>query len=103
MEEQKLLKKQFVLHIIYNMIAFAVIFILFGILMFVMVRNITFSSVDKQLIEAQNEFNQSNIKKDSIYSIFGFQSSGIFESILPEFDISNKINNPNITLILRLD
>lgn len=101
MEEQKMLKKQFVLHIIYNMIAFSVIFIMFGILMFAMVRNITFSSVDKQLIEAKNEFNQSNLKNDNIYSIFDFQSSGIFESILPELDISNKINNPSITLILR--
>lgn len=101
MEEQKLLKKQFVLHIIYNMIAFSLIFIMFGFFMFLMVKNITFSSVDKQLSDAQNEFNQINSSLESKYSIFEFKSYGIFENIVPEFNISKRINNPGITLILR--
>ena len=101
MEEQNLLKRQFVLHIIYNMIAFSVIFISFGFFMFLMIRNITFSSVDKQLIEAKNEFNQINSNFENKYSIFEFSASGIFESIVPEFNISKRINNPGITLILR--
>ena len=101
MDEQKLLKKQFVLHIIYNMIAFSVIFILFGILMFAMIRNITFSSVDKQLIEAKNEFNQTNSKLENMYTLYDFKSYGIFETIVPEFNISKRINNPSVIVILR--
>ena len=66
MEEQEKLKKQFVIHVIYNMIAFAVIFIIFGIFMYFMIKNMTFSSSDKQLYEAKNEILNVN---DSFFII----------------------------------
>lgn len=101
MEEQKLLKNQFILHIIYNMIAFSIIFISFGFFVFGMVRNITFSAVDKQLIEAQNEFNQVSANIEGTYSIFDFKPYGIFDGYIQDFSISKRINNPSVTLILR--
>lgn len=101
MEEEKLLKKQFFLHIIYNMIAFAIIFIVFGFFMFTMVRKITFSSVDRQLNEAKNEFNEINSNFEHLNSLFEFKSFGMFESSVPDINISKRINNPGITLILR--
>ena len=101
MEKEKLLKKQFILHIIYNMIAFSVIFIVFGFFMFSMVRKITFSSVDRQLNEAKNEFCQINSDIEHLNSLFDFKSYGIFESSVPNFNISKRINNPGVTLILR--
>ena len=101
MEEEKLLKKQFILHIIYNMIAFSVIFIVFGFFMFSMVRKITFSSVDRQLNEAKNEFSQINSDIEHLNSLFDFKAYGIFESSVPTFNISKRINNPGVTVILR--
>ena len=62
MGEQANLKKQFILHIMYNMVAFSAIFAIFGMAMYVMVRNITFSSIDNQLKEAQNKFVNINEK-----------------------------------------
>lgn len=101
MEEEKLLKKQFILHIIYNMIAFSVIFIVFGFFMFAMIKNITFSSVDKQLHDAQNELNQINSNFEKMYTIFDFKAYEIFQNFEPEFKTSKAINNPGITLIIR--
>ena len=105
MEEQKLLKKQFFLHIFYNMIAFSIIFIVFGGFVFFMVKNIMFSSVDKQLIEAKKEFlNEMNdfeilhqifVEKNFEYNEFS-NGNAFFE-----YGISRKINNPQIIFILR--
>lgn len=104
MEEQKLLKKQFILHIIYNMIAFALIFIVFGIFMFFMVKNITFSSVDKQLKEAKNKFSELNEDFKILYNFFDLKNIGIFENEINKFsdyNMTKKIDNPQIILILR--
>lgn len=102
MEEQKRLKKQFIIHIFYNMVAFAAIFVVFGIFMFAMVKNITFASVDKELIKAQNDLTDMEISLDGLYSIFGLHGYGIFQSNeLLEYNIARKINNPQIDLILR--
>ena len=54
MNEQDRFKKQIVKHTLYNISAFAIIFLIFGILVFFLVRNITFSSVDLTLKECAN-------------------------------------------------
>ena len=66
-----------------------------------MVRKITFSSVDRQLNEAKNEFNEINSNFEHLNSLFEFKSFGMFESSVPDINISRRINNPGITLILR--
>lgn len=104
MEEQKILKKQFVLHVFYNMIAFATIFICFGIFMFFMVKNITFSAVDNQLKESRNKFNEINVKIEMLYDALNIDSSmAIGNSIynFSNYNMSQKIDNPQVTLILR--
>lgn len=104
MEEQKLLKKQFILHIFYNMTAFAVIFTAFGIFMFFMVKNITFSSVDKQLKEAKNEFSEINENLEILYQIFNLKTLGRLDagiSSFSDYSLSKRINNPQIVFVLR--
>ena len=104
MEEQKILKKCFILHIIYNMIAFSVTFIVFGVFVFFMVKNLTFSSVDKQLREAKNQFSNINEKLEIMYKIFDLESLGTLEDTFNDFsdyNISRRIDNPQICLILR--
>lgn len=104
MEEEKILRKQFILHIIYNMFAFSIIFIVFGIFVFFMVRNITFSSVDKQLKDAKQNFFDINEKLEILYEIFDLKTSGIFKKGIDHFsdyNLSQKIDNPQIIFILR--
>lgn len=104
MEEQRLLKKHFFLHIIYNMIAFALIFIAFGICMFYMVKSITFSSTDSQLNETKQEFSDIKVNLENLYKIFNLGNLQYFKN--SDFDFLNyniaaRINNPQIQFILR--
>ena len=92
MDEEKLLKKQFIIHIVYNMIAFAIIFIAFGIFMLFMVKNITFTSVDKQLKEAKNEFLDNNIKIDELYKLFDFGNIEVFDNGINTYTNFNFVN-----------
>ena len=88
---------------VYNMVAFAIIFIAFGIFVFFMVKNITFSAVDKQLHEAQNMTIGKNNNSDFLFDIFDNE----FEKMTDEIDdffnrnITRRVNNPQISLILR--
>lgn len=104
MEEQNLLKKQFILHIVYNMIAFAVILLCFGVFMFFMIKNLTFSSVDKQLKEAKKQLSEMNVKLEILYQIFDLESLGILDNPMNHFsdyNLSKRIDNPQIILALR--
>lgn len=102
MEEQKALKKQFVLHIIYNMIAFSIIFSIFGGIMFLMVRNITFSSIDQQLREVRKKFSSTNEKLEILYDVFGMDSYMFWDSEIKfDYNISKTIDDPQIIGILR--
>ncbi len=104
MEEQKLLKKQFILHIAYNMVAFSIIFFSFGIFMFFMIRNLTFSSVDKQLQDAKNQLAERNVKLEILYRIFDLENLGILDNRIHQFsdyNLSQKIDNPQIMLVIR--
>lgn len=87
----------------YNMIAFALIFIIFGIFVFTMVRNITFSTVDKQLREAKNEFTEMNVNLEVLYKIFDLGNEGIFEGLekFQDRNLYKRINNPQIIFVLR--
>jgi len=104
MEEEKLLKKQFILHIFYNMVAFAAILLCFGVCMFFMMHHLTFSSVDKQLYEAKNQFSEINVKREILYRIFDFENLGILDNGINHFsdyNLSQRIDNPQIILVLR--
>ena len=104
MEEEKLLKKQFVLHILYNMVAFALILSAFGIFMSFMIKNITFSSVDKQLQDAKSEIIGMNDKFKVLNKLFESEENQLFDEELEKFDdfsMSRRISNPQIISIER--
>lgn len=56
MVEKENLKKQLVKHMKLNLIAFAIIFCIFGIFIFQVVRIFTYNTIDKELISAIDEF-----------------------------------------------
>lgn len=100
--EQANLKKQFILHIMYNMVAFSLIFAIFGMAMYGMVRNITFSSIDNQLKEAQNKFVNINEKLEVLYDVFGVENYLFYDrNVNVDYSLSQRIDNPQITCILR--
>ncbi len=104
MEEQRKLRKQFLIHIVYNMIAFALIFIAFGIFMFYMIKHITFSVADHELKEAKSEFADVQVTLESLYKIFDLGNVEFFKNKnldFLEYNLTKRINNPQINLILR--
>ncbi len=103
-EEQRKLRKQFLIHIVYNMIAFALIFIAFGIFMFYMIKHITFSVADHELKEAKSEFADVQVTLESLYKIFDLGNVEFFKNKnldFLEYNLTKRINNPQINLILR--
>ena len=110
MDEQEHLKKQILKSMIYNIIAFAIIFCLFGIIMLIFIATITFSSVDNELEEAKEIFleipNESidTIKPRENFVEMDKPNSTGFERRFNESNdmmISRRISNPKITVLLR--
>lgn len=54
MEEQKELRDKLVKHVIYNIVGFTIIFVIFGIFIFFMVKNITYRNAKFALNESKN-------------------------------------------------
>ena len=108
MEEQEVLRNKLIKHIAYNIIGFALIFIIFGIFIFLLVKGVTYSSVikdlydsKKTLLEVDNE--KINIIIDSNYITKSERDSWIQNSIkkYQDYMLARKILNPNDILILR--
>ncbi len=71
--------------------------------MFWMVNHITFSTVDKQLKEAQNQFSEMKINLQGLYTLFDLHGYGLLldtDSFF-EYNLAKKINNPQIHVIVR--
>ena len=51
MKEKKTFKNKLILHLFYNLIAFSIILLIFGVSIFFTVKNIVYSSADRELIE----------------------------------------------------
>lgn len=99
MNEQKLIKKQFIKHIINNIIILSTILVVFGISMFFLTKMVVYNSVDLELYETAEFLNkiseEINIKEDVLLNINkNFVKSKIYE-------ITSKINNPKIICIIR--
>lgn len=69
--------------------------------MFTMVKNITFSSVDQQLIESKNEFLGTNIKLEILYRIFDLKNLGILKDDFTDDSVTKRLKNPQIIVVLR--
>ncbi len=108
MEEQSELKNKLVKHVIYNIIGFTIIFVIFGIFIFLMVKMTTYKNANLALIESKNQILQLNEEKINL-----ILSPSFFNSYVREDWIQNKIDqykeevlvkkvvNPNIIVIIR--
>jgi two-component system sensor histidine kinase CiaH len=108
MEEQRELRNKLIKHIIYNLIGFATIFIIFGIFVFLLVRNITYNNVNKYLYESQQQLlnmdsEKINVMFDSKVYKDGYRDDWIQNTIRSYQDeiLTQRIGNPNVIVVLR--
>ena len=107
MSEQDRFKGQIIKHTLYNIFAFTIIFLIFGILVFFLVRNITFSSVDLTLKESANLYLETENSIQGLSDYF-FETRGVgkeeFESsinAIRDYVLARKITNPKVIVIIR--
>ena len=107
MNEQENLKKQLFAHMFYNLLVVASILIIFGILVIVMFNIITYSSLDKELIETANIYIENEKIMNDISEYFlkeKYPNIQIFKQELRDirdYNLSRKVNNPKYTVIVR--
>lgn len=110
MKEEAEIRSKLLKHILYNVCVFIIIFMIFGLFVFFMVKNIVYSSIDNELLEAQKEL--TNMEKLEINPPFnaGFSRTDIeisnengkqreFRQDI-NFVIKRSIN-PNVNIIVR--
>ena len=101
------LKKQLVIHMVYNLIAFAIIFSIFGLIVASMFKFITYSSLDKELLDTANVFINDGKKMEAISEYFledKYADFEIFEKELRDirdYNLARKVTNPKYTVIIR--
>lgn len=108
MEEKSEVKSNIYKLIIYNLIGFAVIFIIFGIFVFFLVENIAYSNINQALYDSRNqllEIDGDYINFSMDYREFrGIDTRGLIQDTLKTYQdkiIAKRIGNPNIIVILR--
>lgn len=107
MKEQDALKKQLVVHMLYILAAFALIFSVFGMIIAFAFKYITYSSIDQELINTANVFIQDNEELENISDYFlkdGYSNFENFDDKLREirdYNLSRKVKNPKYTVIVR--
>ena len=107
MNEQDRFKKQLLKHTLYNICAFEIIFSIFGILIFCLVRNITYSSVDLTLKECADIYLEADNNLQGLSNYFiqsqGSKKEEFANSInaMRDYVLSRKVTNPKVIVILR--
>ncbi len=107
MKERVDLKSKLINLVITNIMAFVVIFLVFGIFIFLMVRNITFSDVDNELLRSKDLL--LSVKENGYDIIFQsnrgimFMQEDDFENFSERLNknFDRRIINPNIIIIRR--
>ena len=105
--EQEVLRKQLFSHMFYNLLVVASILTIFGIIVIVMFNSITYSSLDKELIETANVFIESEKMMNNISTYFAKEKYLEIETFKQElrdirdYNLSRKINDPKYTVIIR--
>lgn len=110
MNEEKLMKKQLLENMLYNLIAFTIIFTIFGAMIYSQVKFSVYSNVERELLGYGNT--EINIRKRSIIGIG--QEKVILEKTEPErsltiqnldpfftTQVGQLIGNPKIIYLLR--
>lgn len=94
MNEKERMSKQFLTHTIYIIISFIIILLTAGSFIFLMVRGITYSTVDKALVETANEFvelsnrfssTEINLQFNNFYTNTGNELSQSLEKELKKY------------------
>ena len=108
MEEKSEIQKQFFKHVSYNIVVFICIFIIFGLVMFFMIRGLVYSSINDELYEAKENLQginaSENLIKENIFvkNIARDTTLSIDREFLNDFQsIIRRVVNPNITVIIR--
>ncbi len=96
MNEEKQIHDNLIKLMIHNITSFAIIFIVFGLFMFIMIKNITYSSVDKELNESK-----INIIRIEQHSNTEFKYYDEIMTQGQDYYLANAISNPKITVIIR--
>lgn len=109
MEEQEELKNKLLKHVFYNIVAFTIIFIIFGFFVFFMVKSMTYRNANMSLLESKNQILQLDEEKIN----FILQPKTFFEEYNRNDWIQNtikryqeevlikKVVNPNVIVIIR--
>ena len=107
MSEQNTLKKQLITHMIYNLMAFALIFSVFGFMVASMFKYITYSSIDKELIKIAQLYMDDEKTRETISDYFLKDKNLYFENFAEEFqdirdyNLATKVRDPKYTVIVR--
>lgn len=107
MNEQDTLKKQLVTHMIWNLLTFAIIFIVFGLIIIVIFNMITYSSLDKELIETADVFIEEEKFINDISNYFYRENYSNFDTFsedlkkIRDYNLSRKVADPKYTVIVR--
>ncbi len=110
MKEETEIRSKFIKHILYNVCVFIIIFIVFGLFVFFMVRNIVYSSIDNELLEAQKELqNMDDVEMKMPFNAnFARTDIEVKDDSIIQREFRQDINfvikrniNPNINIIIR--
>lgn len=104
MEEKEQVRLKFFKHIIYNICVFMIIFIVFGLFVFLMVQDTIYESVDNELYESERKILElENLSVNTILGTKEFrnQIEDILQSNLNVYYITKRIVNPNVVVVVR--
>lgn len=111
MKEEAEIRSKFFKHIFYNVCVFIIIFMIFGLFVFFMVKNIVYTSIDNELLEAKKELqnmNDTDIKPPFNNDMFARTNIEVEEGAITQREFRQDINfiikrsiNPNINIIIR--
>ncbi len=108
MEEKNEVKLKLYKLIISNLISFAIIFIIFGILIFFLVENIAYSNINKSLYDAKSQLIDIDQDRINLFieknQFMIFDRENFLEDAIKTYQdaiITRKITNPNIIVIVR--
>ena len=108
MEEKEKIKRKITNHLVYNIIGFSTIFILFGIVIFLMIRSIVYNKIDEELMNSKKkiyEIQKTNF--DIVYKNNSFNYIQIDDLIKDIINnsldnvIAGRIENPDVLVIIR--
>lgn len=101
MNEQKLLNKQFFKYIRYNLLTFTLIFILFGVFIYVLVTKITYTSVNLELKESVQQLIATLSSKGIPKNENDFFTNNYNDEAIKSYNIASNISNPKVICIMR--